>query len=371
MLTILAMGQSNALGFGTGGVWGIPASVTVWNCAGNGNSGSVGNAFVAPVMGAAPFFPGKNNMMVHACRYLAAELNQNVRLILVSYGGQPISEWSAVNGPMYTRMKNVLTAANVSSVDAFLWHQGEANTPTYATYEAAWATLIGKMTSDGYINASTPIVIGDLACQPTSPNMNAVLRGLAEASARVSIADISCFQTNDMVVDIAHFNGISLVRAGLEYARELMKLPGAFNYTPSETDYPYVTAAGNTLYTATLGHVCPIRVKAENGNKTLIDSSGGFVADRLGAWEFTVSGFTNRDSLHIVLMDASGGIIQAVVGTSTDRHTSHLDGSTVLAMGKDDRAYMAVVQSSGSYAPVPALYSALLNRMTVKYLGRN
>lgn len=368
MITVLAMGQSNAVGWGSGGVWGIPPSVTVWNCAGNSDAGFVGNAFVAPVYGAAPFTAGHNNMMVHACRYLATELGEDVQLILVAYGGQPIQQWS--EGPMYGRMEAVLAAAGVDCVDAFLWHQGEANTPTHATYAAAWNTLLGKMTADGVIDADSPIVIGELANQPTAPNMNAVLRSIANASDRIALADIACFTANDQSVDFSHFNGPSLVRAGLEYARELMKLPGPLHHCPDDDKFPYVTAAGSDPYTPTTGNNCAILVKAENGKKSLI-SGGCFVADRLGVWQFDLSAISYTGSLNILLLDGSGALLQVVAGITTPS-VSHFDGSTVIALGKGDKVYMGIVQNAGGAAPtVTQMMSGLLNRMTVKYLGRN
>lgn len=369
-LTILAMGQSNAVGTGTGGAWSIPNTVTVWNCAADSSAtnAGLGNSFVAATRGSAPFHSsGGNNLFVHAARYLAAELGVNIRLILVARSGFAISNWAA-NGSMYLRMKAVLAAASVTKVDAFLWHQGEADFGATGAYTTAWNTLLTNMTSDGYIDASTPIVLGELIVQSASGTMNGILRAIADASDRVALADIACFPMISPA-DNFHFTGPSLVRAGLEYARELMKLPGAFNHTPAETDYPYVTAAGAFAYTPTSGAFCIVRVKAENGKKSLIDS-GGFVADRVGVWEFIVSGFTYRSSLSVVLLDAAGGLIQMVTAAS-GAGIPHIDGSTVLALGLNDRVYMGVQQVSGSNVAIAAPASALVNRLTVKYLGRN
>lgn len=371
MITVLGMGQSNAQGRGVGGDWTFPASVTVWNNLGEANTGFVGNAFVAPTLGANPFSPGKNNGIIHACRYLAQELNQDVRLILVAYGGQPIQEWSDVDGAMYTRMKAVLAAAGVvTPVDLFDWHHAEANILNYSTYQAAFSSLLAKMTTDGIITVDTPIVIGELANQTTFiPNMNAVLRSIADASARIGIADIACFPANDQAIDILHFNGPSLVRMGLEYARETMKLPGPLNFAPAETDFPYVTAAGILSYKPTIGKPCVLHVKAENGKKSLI-YQGGFKADRLGVYRFDLSAISFTGSLNIVLLDWTGAIIQYLAGVITPS-ISHCDASTVVALGKDDRVYMGIIQNNPTPGLIAAQWSSLINRMTVQYLGRN
>lgn len=374
MKTILAMGQSNMVGSGLGGAWNIPASVTVWNCAGNSSSPSsgLGNAFVTPSsMAEAPFI-GRNNLAVHACRYLAHELGEDIRLIVVACAGYAISNWingAGVTGSMYARMEAVLAAAGVTKPDAFLWHQGEADAAISGSYTASWNALLSRMTADGYLDADTPIVIGELGIWQTS--MNPVLRSIADASDRIALADISCFpiSAGDM-----HFTGASLVRAGCEYARELIKLPSQF-FSPTWpwNDDVYVTAPGGAPYTTSLSTPTKILLKAENGKKSLIQL-GAFVADRLGVWAFSVRGCAYASGMSVMLLDEAGCVIQYIAGTGAaalGSQSPYINGEGLVALGCGDKVFLGVVVASGGSAASLDAVAATLSRMTVRYMGRD
>lgn len=354
-------------GGGSGGVWGIPASVTVWNSTGNVDTlVGLGNAWVAPVIGSPPLVGTANNSAVHAARYLAHELGQDVRLILIAKGGYAISYWTSPTGTMYARMQAVLAAAGVTKVDGFLWHQGEADLANYATYPAAFNSLLSRMETDGYIDASTPVVIGELSA--AHAQMNTALQSIAAGSLRVGIASNATYTV--LAPTDLHFTGQSLVRIGLEFARELMALPGAFNYAPVAVEFPYVAARGCAEYTTISNVPVKVLVKAEYGSKELIQN-GAFVADCFGVYEFQVSGYTLSGRFGVSLLDATGAILHYI--TSSDVNgVQHYDGSAVVALGEDDKLYLGVMQVTGANGPVvPAAYSSLINSLTVKYLGRN
>jgi hypothetical protein len=76
------------------------------------------------------------------------------------------------------------------------------------------------------------------------------------------------------------------------------------------------------------------------------------MARRLGGWRF----------LNVVLVDPVGASLSSA---------PHFDGSTVIALGTGDEAYLGIVQNSASYSTVSRMISSLANRMTVKYLGRD
>ncbi len=226
MKTILAMGQSNAQGWTTGGTWNISPRVTVWNNEANTNSSTtgLGTAFVTPTFGQDPFREDRNNMFAHAASALADALGEDIRLILVAMGSQNLNQWtngSGVRGDMYARMQAILGEAGVTSVDALMWHQGEADQTTPETYKARWALFLGNMETDGYINPATPIVMGTLASRFTT--MNPVLSTMGDA--RTAIAFLSDLPTTDTT----HFSGQSLVMAGRRYAGAISRLPGSFN----------------------------------------------------------------------------------------------------------------------------------------------
>lgn len=367
--TILAMGQSNCVGITPGGVWNIPASVKAWNCTpNNANLTGLGNAFVTPSGPAVAPFNNGNNMMVHACRYLSAEFGEDINLILVAFEGKSISWWmnnAGVTGPMYARMAAVLAAAGVSKVDAFMWHQGEADNLAPANYATSWGNLLSRMTTDGYIDADTPIVLGETIIQNTP--INTVLRGIADADARVGIADIAGFP----LADDLHFCGPSYVRAGLEYAREMMKLPGVFSRSPAPFSDAYVTGVCRSALTLTSSTFVKVPMKAENGKKCLFDASGAFVADRFGVWEFSGRGCSYAQHASIALLDDTGAFLQSLgqVMSANANYKPIVSGSTVMALGPGDKVHLGLFQSTGGTVSIPASDASLMNRLTVKYLG--
>lgn len=374
--TILAMGQSHAVGSADStGVWNFPATVKVWNNTSNidSNSTGLGSAFVTPVISSPPF-GGTNSMMPHAARYLAKLKGEDIRLILVGRGGDTISSWATeagVRGTMYLRMQAILAAAGVSAVDAFLWHQGEGDSGTPGTYGARWGRLLSNLNADGYLSLTKPVVIG--ALNPSQIAMNAVLREIADLDARVGLADIQGFPINQDPANL-HFLGTSAVRAGLEYARELSKLDGAFkgiiplDYKPSGL---FVTGVGNVDYSSVAGGgISKIPLIAENGKKSMI-SDGSFVADRAGVWKFAVTGYSGRGRTAIMLIDETGSKVQDLgFSGALDpvSNTAVLSGHGVVALGEGDKISLGVAQDGGS-ATVLSYVSSVRNRMTVEYLG--
>lgn len=256
MITILAMGQSNALGNQSGGNSTFDSNVTVWD---NANSltdlSALGSAFLAPALGSNPLNPaGSNTMMIQVANHLAIKTGEAVRLILVATGGQAIDAWvssSGVKAAMYNRMEAVLAAAGVSSVDLFLWHQGEADNggPASNAYPTRWGYLLANLQTDGYIGAGTPIVIGEVAAQYTS--INPVLNSIAAADSRVAIALI---KNQPTAADNIHFTGAAQDAIGQLYAQALSDMAGhsysgfmdATNTpepTPEPCNTPQVTVA--------------------------------------------------------------------------------------------------------------------------------
>ena len=307
-------------------------------------------------------------MMVHCCRYLSEEFDEDINLILVAFEGKSISWWmnsAGVAGSMYARMASILAAAGVSKVDAFLWHQGEADNLAPHGYASAWAHLLSKMTTDGYIDAETPIVLGETIVQNTP--INGVLRNIADADPRIGIADISTFP---LASDL-HFCGPSYVRAGLEYAREIMKLPGVFHREPEPFENIYVTGAARTGLTLPTSCFVKVKMKAENGKKSLFNADGAFVADRFGVWEFSGRGCSYAQHASLSLLDETGAYLQSLgqVLSANANFKPIVSGSAVMAMGPGDKVYLGLFQSTGGTVTIPVEDSSLMNRLTVKFLG--
>lgn len=366
MKTFLAMGQSHVAGAGLGGIWDIPCNVQAWNSVGDSDSASMGLGSVwisAPPINSAPF-NNKNNLMAHAVRYLAAELAETIRLSVIARSGTEIGQWmdAAGNpGPMYIRMVNVLAAAGITTVDGLLWHQGEADSlaGTASTYAAKFGSLLARMESDGYITGSTPVVIGELNLLHTA--MNSVLRSIASQNARIGIADISTFRLNGGGDN--HFSGPSCARAGLEYAKEYLKLAGV---PDEETERYFVAACGCADLIIPQNIWTKVPVKAETGRKDLI-SSGCFVADRRGTYRFSLGGFAGAENTYIAILDDGGGILKSSAHSAM---ADYVAGDVVLARGEGDNSWLGVYQTSTPIVSVPATASALINRLVVEYLGR-
>lgn len=219
----LFMGQSNANGAGHGGPWDIDSRVKAWNSTNNREDTTLlGTSWVTPNREAAPFFLNSNfvsnNQAAHVGHFLARALNENQRIVHVARSGKPIDLWhtgSAV-GAVYTRMKAVLAAAGVAKVDWFGWNHGSANNLTANTYRAKWDALIARMTSDGVIDASTPIFITETSWVMT-PLINPVLEQIAADSPRIGYVRAGHYDTHDGT----HFTGPSLYKAGYEAVRAM------------------------------------------------------------------------------------------------------------------------------------------------------
>jgi hypothetical protein len=234
-VTFLVSGQSNAIGVAVGGFFDAAPTLHVWDNASllldslpADYELNLGTQFIVPVLGSPPFRDnGANNSFVAFGARLSRLIGQTVRLLIVPRGGTSIDLWSTTTtrGPMYTRMAAVMAAAGVTSVDGFLWHQGESDEATAGTYQARFSQLISFLQTDGYLTATTPIVVGTLS--PTCPNMNAVLRSLPAAfPGNLGVAEISDLPFEP---DQLHLTGPAIVDAGYRYVNALSDLPGAFS----------------------------------------------------------------------------------------------------------------------------------------------
>lgn len=222
----LCGGQSNAIGRGAGGPSTFSPFVKVWN---NQNDRSdlanLGTAWVSPDLANNPFVGDCNNLAVHAANEIALATGDEVRLVLVAKGNTSIGQWfsASIRQPMLDRTTAVLTAAGVTAVDGFWWHQGEADNSAANAgyYPGRFNALTNCLQADDIITPSTPIVIGEVA--PKYTTIAPVLKAIADGSARIKQAPITRF---DLLSDDIHFTGPELVRIGLVYAGLQMLLEG-------------------------------------------------------------------------------------------------------------------------------------------------
>lgn len=206
MRTLLCSGQSNALDHVTQGDFVISPRVTIWNCASEVYDATtqLGNSFGAVNPASHPFLAGGHSMFVRLASVLAEELEEDIRLILVAHSGKSIDSW--VTGPMTQRILAVCSAAGVSSVDGFAWHQGETSATDYPTKFAAMLTALNGLLG------SAPVVVGELAAQHGA--MNGILAGLGFPLARLS--HLPTFDGN-------HFTGPSRNRGAVQFAQHFLE----------------------------------------------------------------------------------------------------------------------------------------------------
>lgn len=216
MLTILASGQSNAMGYNAGGPDDFDPRLLVWNNANDTDSlDDLGTAFVPPDIGQPPFVRGANSLMVHAASAVAQLTSADVRLVLVNKGGIPISTWmdeSGAPGPLFKRLVAVARAACIGQVDAFFWHQGEGDNKAPDGYAAKWAHLNGALRFTGLVSEQTPAIVGETAAMWT--RINPVLRALPERFPYVRFVPLADFDTSDG----RHFLGKDTPAIGRRYA---------------------------------------------------------------------------------------------------------------------------------------------------------
>jgi hypothetical protein len=226
--TLLALGQSNMQGHEVGGAFSISGSVTAWNNeASRADSLVLGSSFVACDVNSNPF-NANNNLAAHAASLIATLLSQSVRLILSARPGTLVSTWindSGVAQQQYTRLVAVLAAASVSAVDYVLWDQGESDVAggLVSGYANTFGLLVSRLQSDGYISASTPIVVGQMA--PNWPTLNPVLETISRSSSRIAVACIGALPT----VEGTHFIGSTMPVAARRFIEALSGLDSAFN----------------------------------------------------------------------------------------------------------------------------------------------
>jgi hypothetical protein len=366
MKTVLFMGQSNAVGAGTGGPWVIDSRVKGWNCEINRTDlSALGTAWVTLQMNAPPMRTGDdyNNQGAQFASYLCRLLDEPVQIILVARVGLSIQHWHDGTTPqeMYARMLAVLDEAGISSVDIFLWNQGSANNGNAGTYPYWWNALLAEMASDGIIDEHTPVVMSQTSF-PT-PAINAVLETIAAASPRIGIARLNGLPT----IDDVHFTGDALVRAGWASIRALNGTDTAFkDILPMQDLSNYVQATGEGAMTVPSGSATQVPLEPRMGNSALIDN-GDFVCAEAGIHRFMASVSCGTSSAEVLgRLYLNGALCSNIAWAVSDARI--LGGSVDLDLAEGDRVALCVQQSTGSAKTVAASHNNAWNRLTVHRL---
>lgn len=403
--TILCMGQSNAVGR-TGATLITNERVTFWNNE-NDRTDTVnpGTAWVAGDVAQRPFVGGKGSFLASVGAYLARlkDPDEAVRVILVATGSQSISAWhnGSSAGAMYSRMQAVLAAAGVAQVDALLWHQGESDEATHATYVTRWNALIARLQLNGHINEHTPIVVGEVRWSQ-GYNINQRLHEIAAADPRVEIVQMGGYNATDDV----HFDDqfTSIIASG--YARELCRIPGPWKdlwrgppisthhgllidpVSQEQKQIPPIDLFPQRHFVLGVGQAVTFPNSVDTkiplvpllGKKELIAISsnpavaGRFTPDRNGIWRFDYQVHTDGGKTRAKLQNWEGKEIWFggyTGGTDAVGNNPIVSGWAIMRLYAGEHVWLAGTQSSGADKTVTALYSSMFNRMLVTFMGED
>lgn len=216
-LTVLHLGQSNAVGRGPGGLpfSAVSGAVSAWN---NGRDfGAAGSQFVAPVESSGPYdASGDNNCGVWLCEHLAQRSGDAVRHVLVAKGSVPIDQW-LIGGVEDGWTALAATWAAIDAVDpgvvadVFVWQGGESNdVDTAVQYASKFNDLILRLTGGGVIDADTRILLMPIA-KASAVHIDAQHASIAGTLGRGAyVTAWGSMSTFDGV----HWTGTSLVELG-------------------------------------------------------------------------------------------------------------------------------------------------------------
>lgn len=150
-----------------------------------------------------------------------------VALIPAADGGSSLDDWR-VGGELYTNAVNLgLLAERNSVIEGFLWHQGEAETPSEEkcnTYGERFLPIIDALKRDLGLGADLPVIIGGLGeylskrtiapALARYPLVNKALAHVADVRADTFYVSAKGLSSN---LDYLHFNSASLREFGKRY----------------------------------------------------------------------------------------------------------------------------------------------------------
>jgi len=171
-------------------------------------------------------YNNSNNLGLHFCKKLSEYTGQIVRLILSPFDGNSITNWIPTGSTNFTSLNGQVSAAGVSRIDIFLWHQGEAdNAQTNSWYVSKFDTLKQQLRAESWFPVKTPIIVGGLLVGGIQSGQDAALQAIGESSDPwVAYASSAGLVNNG--IDNVHFSGSSLVVFGDSiYWKSYLSLP--------------------------------------------------------------------------------------------------------------------------------------------------
>lgn len=171
---IVASGQSNMAGYGTGGTLLVDAGVQIWNPSTSAFETSDLSSQVTLACGGTVggLLSGvtRNNIAVAFAHRVRRETARSVYLIIEALGGTKIVDgWTGGSPTVYPSLASsvaaALSAIGASKIDAFLWHQGESDQvlgTTAAAYWTAITELHATLSAESWWRDDTKFIAGEI-----------------------------------------------------------------------------------------------------------------------------------------------------------------------------------------------------------------
>lgn len=223
---IFSDGQSNCLGYGSGGPWssGINTRVKFWN---NDNIiPTDGTDFLTPVFGSAPFPDGPyNNMVAWFAHYLAeAHYADRIAVVMNGKGGASITEWVFSDapytpGPQLEKAIRIWQASGLYPAQVFHWMQSETDQIAGMSpdqYIRLFTYLRGILLYYGVIHRESLLIVTGIAehdVASTAWNASTLVPLVAQQPNAVYVPTAG--RAVDPLVQV-HFTGEALAEIGFD-----------------------------------------------------------------------------------------------------------------------------------------------------------
>lgn len=250
---LVAAGQSNMVGAGTGGDLSLNQNVVAYDWVNGQLVLADYNAAPAGGVGVRTGTSVRNNLYFPLANHLAETLGQPVLVIARPISGSSIVSWvlNALDpdeGQHFADLSGdiaeALAAIGQGQIDLFTWLQGEANFPmAHETYRQYFLDLLEQVRGAAWGAADTAILVGELSREGVNFMQNRVFQELemSETDPNLGFVSSTGLATFD---DIGiHYDGAALVDYGYH------RFWAAYQNILLERENPGSTATGNTAPT--------------------------------------------------------------------------------------------------------------------------
>ena len=155
-----------------------------------------------------------------------ARANPSVKIGLIpcAMGGSKIEEWAPGTKNLTAMHARLREAQKAGVLKGILWHQGEANINSNATYATQFTALINSIRKE--FNApDAPFVAGEITAFKPNPEPIAKFNEILHAEGK-QVAKYACVKTQDLKDkgDKLHYDAASARELGKRYAAAMQEL---------------------------------------------------------------------------------------------------------------------------------------------------